>query len=412
VTVLNNEAMRGRRGVLRSCPHALLLAFILHFAQLQRAKAEDRLDFKFYHYREDDDRIRVISPAFLYETEISPTIFLKLDGVYDAISGATPTGAPPVPKSNGQTKTESGHHATTGASGTVTSPAQHTKALSLPFSELTVPTIEVEDERLAGRIELIKKLNRHVLSGQLSYSNERDYDSIGFAVKNSTHFNNKNTTLLAGIAYSHDVIDLVPGPGTDNKDVVDMLVGVTQILGPKTLLSANVAVGYMAGYLDDPYKVVEINRVLVAERRPGHKHKEAVRLSLNHRVVPLDGTLESSYRFYDDSYGITGHTAALAWYQDIGDNVIVRPMVRLHDQSAAKFYAVRFSGSPTEYSSDYRLSALNAISYGAKLIIAPSARLSIDCAYERYALDGKDDVTHEDVYPSADIFSVGARLWL
>jgi len=370
VILLHNEATRPRRGVSRSCLHALLLAFILHFTPLQRAKAEDRIDFKFYHYREDDDRIRVISPAFFYEKQISPTTIIKLDGVYDAISGATPTGAPPVPKTGVETKTAGDHHATTGATGMVTTPDEHAKSISLPDSELNVPTIEVEDERLAGTIELIKKLDRHALSGQLAYSNERDYDSIGIAVKNNTHFNNKNTTLLAGIAYSHDVVDLVPGPGTDNKDVVDMLLGITQILGPKTLLSANFAFGYMTGYLDDPYKVVEINRVLTAERRPGQKHKEIVRLALNHRVDPLDGTIESSYRFYDDSFGITGHTAELAWYQDIGDNLIVRPMVRVHDQSAARFYAVRFSGSPTEYSSDYRLSALDAISYGVKLVIA------------------------------------------
>lgn len=272
--------------------YAFLLAIILHFSTPQRARAEDRFEVKYYHYREDDDRIRVISPAFLYEREISPTAIIKFEGVYDAISGATPTGAPPVPKTSSETGSASGHHAIAGATGIVTSPAQHAASISLPSSELTVPTIEVEDERWAGRMELIKKLDRHALSGQISYSKERDYESIGIAVKNSTHFNNKNTKLLEGIAYAHDVIDRVPGPGpgTDSKDVVDMLFGVTQILGPKTLLSANVALGYMTGYLDDPYKGVEVNRVLAAERRPGHRHKEAVRLSVIHRVDSLDGT--------------------------------------------------------------------------------------------------------------------------
>src|SRR5215471_8592109 len=68
---------------------------VLTFAQ---ARAEDQIGFRHQIYREDDDRIQVITESALVQTILTPWLDLKVTGVYDAISGATPTGAPPPDK--------------------------------------------------------------------------------------------------------------------------------------------------------------------------------------------------------------------------------------------------------------------------------------------------------------------------
>jgi hypothetical protein len=35
----------------------------------------------------------------------------------------------------------------------------------------------------------------------------------------------------------------------------------------------------------------------------------------------------------------------------------------------------------------------------------------VDVAYEHYRQEGKDGVTLDDVYPSANVFTLGARRW-
>ena len=69
---------------------ALSLTLLLHFATVRRGNAEDRIDFKYMFYQEDNDRIRVLTPAVVLEKELSPTLTLKIEGVYNAISGASP----------------------------------------------------------------------------------------------------------------------------------------------------------------------------------------------------------------------------------------------------------------------------------------------------------------------------------
>jgi len=115
----------------------------------------------------------------------------------------------------------------------------------------------------------------------------------------------------------------------------------------------------------------------------------------------------------------------LNWYQKIGKHLILSPMFRFVDQSAADFYMTQLPGDytlndPTDpfyaplpefYSSDYRLAALQTFTYGIGATIKIKDRFSIDLAYKRYEMQGKDSVTSAALFPSANIFSIGARIW-
>src|SRR6516165_9566249 len=61
---------------------------------LSRLKAEDQAAYTHEYYKEHDNRVEVQSDSILAEKLVAPWLDLRIEGVYDAISGATPIGAP------------------------------------------------------------------------------------------------------------------------------------------------------------------------------------------------------------------------------------------------------------------------------------------------------------------------------
>ena len=142
--------------------------------------------------------------------------------------------------------------------------------------------------------------------------------------------------------------------------------------------------------------------------------------SLNHAFPELRGALETSYRLFDDSFGTTAHTVEVAWFQNIGAHLTVRPAFRFYDQSAADFYRIDLTDTnfvPPEqpnpegpfYSADYRLSAFRSYTYGVKLVWTINPQWQLDASYERYEMDGQDSITSPAAYPNADIVNLGLR---
>ena len=452
------------------------ISLALQLLPLRRTDAaEDRVDFKLMWYQEDNDRMKVMTPAVLYQGEFDPTLSIKIQGVYNSISGASPTGAPPISKprtvagkttpapvvysqvpystqvqeaheNEHENESEGGDrrigrmltlpppsvsrtlYATragaTPAPAPAPTPAPSTKTTTSSKAKQTtaapaspsgndvqIPTATVEDERTAVNLELTKILGDHAFTGGLSYSQESDYKSTGLALQDAISFNQKNTTLLLGTAYTMDKVDSFIRGGVQDKDTIDLLVGLTQVIDANTLFNIDLTLGQVSGYLDDPYKVVELNGKLVPEHRPDSKDKKILYMSISHMFPELEGTLETGYRLYTDSFGSTSHTLMLDWFQKLGGGFILSPSLRYYQQSAVDFYDIRFTGSPEFYSSDYRLSDLRAIGYGLKLIYMPTEKWSIDAGVERYDQQGTDGRTAADMYPSANIVTLGARIW-
>lgn len=362
----------------------------------QRVRGENHVDYKYEDYKEERKGIHVQTQGILFEVEATSSVSIHGEAVYDVISGATPTGGP--------------------GSGTA--------------GNRPVPRAIMDDERTAGNLQVPVRWGRNTTTPQLAYSLEGDYESVGLSLNHTIDFNDKNTTLALGFAYTYDTImpDFWFGD-KEYKNSDDVLVGVTQLLGPKTILTANLTLGAAHGYMNDPYKGVRFDdypdpNTLVREKRPGYRDKQIGYFSLTHFVTPLKGSAELSYRLYHDSYGIASHTVLLSWFQKLGKHVVVSPMFRFYDQSAAAFYGVRFPGDatlppddpfyvpiPKHYSADYRLSSMQTFTYGLSATWKIKDRVSLDVAYKRYDMLGKDNVTSKDAYPNANVFSGGVRIW-
>jgi hypothetical protein len=455
---------------------ALLFATFLFFSMPLPLKSENRFDFKNLYYQESDSRMRIVSPTFMVEYDLSPTTTIKIDGIYNAISGATPSGAPPMknvttystvttptagitPSSSPQPTVtyydddhddedeeddddddrsrrtvfnhSNGYYARAGATPvaapapapaptatTPTSSSAGSTTTTIPSTSTEydkngrVPRSDVDDERYGINLELTKKFNRHTLTIQGAYSEESDYISRGISLRDSIDFNQKNTTITLGGSYANDKIDAITMESAETKESIDFIVGLFQVLNKKTTITINATIGQTDGYLTDPYKVVLLNNQIVQEKRPTTKDKQIIYIALNRFLDKYNTGLELSYRYYNDSFGIRAHTIGTSLYKKIGNSLILRPAIRYYTQTEADFYNVWFDGNPQFYSSDYRVSELTALGYGVKLIWYPVQHIAFDIAIDRYVQEGLDGLTADDVYPEALSVMAGARIWL
>lgn len=382
---------------LKSRGLSALLAGWLLLLSPRTARAEGSVSYKYEDYQEGGGRIEVKTQNALIEQDIGTATHLRVQGVIDAIAGATPNGQP------------------------------------APAGSDQVVLTQLHDRRTAWNADLSHQFSVTKIDIGVADSRESDYTSTGWSINTFTDFNQKNTTLLAGIATTDDKVKVFYQTPWASKRTNDAIVGVTQLLDSRTSLTVNLSWGRSTGYLSDQYKLVQKN-VEVApgvflpftygDNRPDHRDRLTVFVGLNHAFPEVGGAVEAGYRFYHDSYGTDAHTLELKWLQRLGKQFILQPELRFYDQNAAKFYYYQLDKTsivpvagppPTQgpfYSSDYRLSALRSYTYGLKLIWAASPHFQIDAAYENYDMRGNDGVTPRSAYPHASIWTVGAKfIW-
>jgi len=435
-----------RRGAL-----AVTLAVILPLARVGRlcAQDEDQLGYRHELYQEDNDRMRV-----------------RLTGsvVVDAISGATPTGAPPQSRwpfasystlfhtaynqayasqfsqfvSQNQIYVDAGYetyqqmtnsaaqYAQSTAGGIATNSANasyHTLTNNPNYHNNSVPLTHIHDQRTAFSLGLPMTFGNHEITPSIAYSIESDYVSWSGALNYSLSLNHKNTIVSTGWAHNADSVrdDLFVW---EAKKTDAWFVGISQLLTPKAYINFNADFTTERGYLSDPYRGVmpamnypQLNpddAALIPEKRPRHRNSEVFSAAYTQYIDPLEGSFDLNYRFFHDSYGIFTHTVGFDWNQRIGRHVVISPTFRYYIQNAASFYYVLvpdYNNLPNYYSSDYRLSELQTLTGGVTITWRIHKHLSLDFSYLRYVMQGLDGVTSQSAYPSANVFSGGLRLW-
>jgi hypothetical protein len=208
------------------------------------------------------------------------------------------------------------------------------------------------------------------------YSTENDYTAINFGTDGEMNFNEKNTTLSGGLGLSFDTIEPVDTdtnllrPTERDKQSYSGFVGLSQVINRRSVIQGSFSYNWGRGYLSDPYKeVYRIDGTHFADDRPNTRHQFAFLARYNRHIEETESTIHLSYQYYIDTWGLSSHTAELEWYQDFGDSLQISPHVRYYSQSAADFYVAYLpAGSPKlgDQSSDYRLSAFGALSFGLR----------------------------------------------
>ena len=378
-------------------PVALPLGLVLTFALPRTsARADGSITYKYENYEETGGRVIVQTQGVDMEQDLPDAFKFTASLVNDAISGASPTGAPAAPGSD------------------------------------QVPTSGLADHRKAWDLGLSRPFGPTSLAVGVAESREHDYVSRGWSVNTLTDFNQKNTTLIAGIAGHADQVETFydPQAAYRPKHALSAILGVTQLLDKWTSVTLDLSWSHETGFLNDQYKEVLKSIEIFPgvflplgfpENRPGVRDSGTAYALADRAFPALHGALELSYRFYADTYAVTANTAEARWLQKIGDHLTVGPEIRAYEQQAARFYYYNLDDTaivPTRvpepngvnYSSDYRLSALETTTWGIRVSWKPADRLEFTAAYDRYRMHGRDGVTPQSAYPVANILTGGAKI--
>lgn len=383
--VIMSDADTTFNAALAAATCALLSSGVAAPASAQEADRW-RLDTALLYYGENDDRVQDVSATIAAKRDFEDERSLGLTLTADTLTGASASGAIALDRPQ-----------------TFTSPSGRkvytTQAQDVPLDDTFL------DTRFAFNASWSQPLARlYKLAAGVGFSTEYDYTHIGADVSLARDFNKRNTTLSAGLAWSQDDIDPVGGApvplsqmldvgnasnkrGSDSKDVLDLLIGFTQVLSRTTVLRLNYSYSDSSGYLNDPYKLLSVvdpvtgdtlarvptpgvqgpDGSYLYESRPDTRTKQSLYAEVKHAfAAPV---LHVGYRYMTDDWDITSHTleARLRW--PIGDASYIEPKIRYYSQSEAEFYrASLVAGQPLPQfaSADFRLGNFDAATVGIK----------------------------------------------
>jgi hypothetical protein len=396
-------------------------------------------DSTLLYYGESDDRVRDISAAVSAQRDFGDERKLSATLTADTLTGASASGA--IALDRPQTFTSPSGRAvyTTGAG-------------DVPLDDTFL------DTRFALNASWMQPLARlYTVSAGLGFSTEYDYTHLGANLSLARDFNKRNTTLSAGLAWSQDDVDPVGGrpiplsqmldvgngtnkrDGSESKDVLDLLIGFTQVLNRTTVLRVNYSYSDSSGYLNDPYTLLSVvdpltgdtltrvpvgqgpDGVYLFESRPDSRTKQSLYAEVKHAFgKPV---MHFAYRFMTDDWGIDSHTGEVRLRWPLGDGYI-EPQLRYYTQSAADFYrASLVSGAvlPRYASADFRLGDFDATTVGIKYGHDTPGGNEWSIRAEYYQQNGSvpreqiiGNQAHRDQYPdlSAVIVQFGYRFKL
>jgi hypothetical protein len=349
------------------------------------------IDSAFLYYGESDGRVKDLSLSAHATRDFGDERKLGLDLSVDSLTGASPNGA--IASSGAQTFTSpSGRD-------TYTTPAGE---------------VPLDDTFLDTRFALAGNWSQpfarlYTMNAGLAVSSEYDYQHIGANAGLTRDFNQRNTTLSAALAYANDTIkpvgglpvpltpmvdsvdDDLPlgsrGDSSDSKSVLDVLLGVTQVLGRHTVVRVNLSYSDSSGYLTDPYKILSVADPITGdligrtpapgssgpggvyrfESRPDSRRKQGVYAEFRHDFSGK--VLQAGYRYSTDDWEVDSHTLESRLRLPLGSSNYLEPHLRYYQQTAASFYRYSLANVtplPEFASADARLAELSGITLGLK----------------------------------------------
>lgn len=221
------------------------------------------------------------------------------------------------------------------------------------------------------------------------FSVEDDFVSATVDASIAHDFNEKNTTLSFGVFNEFDSLHPigntpVPGSnytslvriGSQTKDGVGALLGITQVMTRLWLTEFNLSVDRFKGYMNDPYKITSIidsagnTTGYEFESRPDQRTRKSAYWE-NRVAWTSQLSTALSLRYMSDDWAVRSDTAQLhlRWSWSNRERYI-EPTFRWYRQTAANFYTPFILDTATPAtrfeSADDRLGAFHALTYGVK----------------------------------------------
>jgi len=377
-----------------------LLGTLPHVAVAADDSDRWQADTALFYWGEGDGRVQDMSLRAAVHRALGDDSSVDANLTIDTLTGASPSGA--VLSNSVQTFTRPS------GAGSYQVPAD-TTPLDDSFLDTRVAIAGTWQQALGESMRW---------KAGVTASGEFDYQHYGANAWLERDFNLRNTTLYAGAAIGRDDIRPVGGAplpltamrgvgdnssklADDSKDVLDALLGITQILTRRSLVEITYSYGQSTGYLTDPYKVLTVVdavsglpvagspgsglNLYLYERRPDSRTKHSVFGEWRHAFDRDSFAL--SYRFMADDWGIRSHTVEGRYRRNLRPGLYIEPHLRYYQQGAADFYRTELVNGailPQFASADYRLAQGDALTAGLKLgRPSPDGEFSVRLEYYR-----------------------------
>ena len=384
-----------------------------------------RMDTAVLVYQEAGGRVRAIEPETTVTLHASDDEILTLGLVSDTLTGASPNGATPSDKAQTFVTPLKVHGSTT----TLTSASGGSTVIQLPPTPgqiaaaaygrqyITAPgKLPVDagfhDQRFAGNLGWSQSIDPDTKAGiGAGYSIERDYRAITGDGSLSRDFNAHNTTASLSVNYEFDTSSPFGGTPTPltvmsaqmkgpsrNRQVVDVVAGLTQVMTRNWLVQLNYSYGLSNGYQNDPYRILSVVDAVTGEptsylyeSRPNSRRRQSVYLDNKVDIGP--NVFDVSARYFFDSWGIHSETVDASDRISLTHAIYLEPHVRWYRQTAASFfqyYLIAGQPLPQYASSDSRLGKFTGLTGGLTLGLKVTRSGEVYLRGEYYAQTGVD----------------------
>ncbi len=374
---------------------------------------DDEVDIQYGHYQEGARNLYGATSAFkpIQVDSLNTSARVKLadrlrfafNYIQDTWGGATPMATAPLAFGGNGNYTGGGNYT---PSGTVSGATPYLNNHNVYFDRQLNPLSQdasgnfVKNTQLVHTMSMASPETRRQGDFKFGYdwdesavdvgggiSVENDYESRFGNVAGRWDFNQKLTSVNAGVSYTnsdthamidHDaqpyIYDASTGGQSYNAtygDISHIVIGnngqrtlygnkqdwasnfgLTQVLNKNALFTAGVGYSYSAGYMANPYKVVQVafippdqtgdiltgTTTALLEQRPNQRNQLSGSLGYIQHVDLLDGAFHFNYKLFKDDWGITSHTFEADWVQNLAAGWTVTPKIRYYSQSAADFY--------------------------------------------------------------------------
>lgn len=179
-----------------------------------------------------------------------------------------------------------------------------------------------------------------------TYSTEDDYTSWIYGAGIDFSFDERTNKVSLGVTLVNDTIEANNDASFDGElNGITTSLAYERVLTPILVLTVGYQLGYLQGFLGNPYRrVVYEQGAPTREAPPGSRTRHNASAKLSLYIPPSHTALQLLYRGYIDSWDIGAITPELRVLQEVGADLIVRAHYRFYAQTAASF--VRTDGSP------------------------------------------------------------------
>jgi len=259
----------------------------------------------------------------------------------------------------------------------------YTSASSDKIDPVTISSASHADTRVYPSLNWSMENNAKgkVIGIGASFSNEFDYNSLGFNINLSKKTRDRNGELTVKAQVYLDKLRLIypielrtdHDPSSANRNTFSASLGWSQIINTRLQLMLEGEIVAQEGYLGLPFHRVYFNDGSVhVENLPSKRMKIPLGLRANY-FMGDNLIFRTWYRRYFDDWGITSNAAMLELVYKVTPFFSITPYYRFYQQSASDHFAPygEHTGSDQFYTSNFSYAKFLSHFYGAGFRIAP-----------------------------------------